>query len=309
MSSQINKRKNSISALVKIFSLLTIQPNFLSEPVSIADSPPPWKRNLLQINMDLAEFKKKNTSDEIFQMLHQEMLENANTDHIFYTDGSHKDDISSYAVVKWEQHSQTHKVWQGLLPKEAGSYIAELAAINKAISIARSYPGRSVILTDNLGILKGLRNVCNRCPTLEQLRRTLTENVILAWVPGHTGIKGNETADVAAKNAIKYPLIIEVPNIYQLTRQTYLQQQTMELENNWNNCNTFLRTHNPHHLRIPYNTQFTREDCIKVLRIRVGKTIFTPNIYIIMNFQKCANAVKKFFQFITYLSNVPCHAR
>lgn len=274
-------RKNSISSLSKILTLISAHGCIPLEIPQILSSPPPWKRHLLPIDISLSSHNKENTPHQYFRKLHQDLIETLKPIRTLYTDGSYKDNNSTYAVIELKANNEETIIFQGLLPDAAGSYIAEVTALLKALLMAQTWEAKTLILTDSLSILTGIKSATNNCPNLNYIRSILynNDNISLAWIPGHSGIKGNEVADTAAKEATRYPYVKELPNIPQLIRRVFIAKANEDLESSWQDEQNFLRKHHFTHLRTPYNKILTREECISLFRIRVGKTLFTSRHY------------------------------
>ena len=66
-----------------------------------------------------------------------------------------------------------------------------------------------LMLSDSLSVLQSINN-CKLDNTLVQdilirFHNMSSRHIILCWLPSHTGIKGNEKADIAAKSALVLP--------------------------------------------------------------------------------------------------------
>lgn len=106
------------------------------------------------------------------------------------------------------------------LPSIASSYTAECFVIIKVLKlISTLLPNKFLIATDSLSCLQSLSsNVFNSSPSLftfliRNLLLTLSNSgfvIQFLWVPGHTGILGNEIADSLAKTiaSIRIQLVI-----------------------------------------------------------------------------------------------------
>lgn len=130
--------------------------------------------------------------------------------HLFFTDASKFED-SHVGCAFIDFHSKyllTHK-----LPPEATVYTGEGVAILSAlIHIANNCIQNSIIFSDNKSFLEAIslnpiKNSARNglvCKVKEILFYCLESNihVVLAWVPSHVGIRGNELADSLAKEAV-----------------------------------------------------------------------------------------------------------
>ena len=125
-------------------------------------------------------------------------------DHIYYTDGSVSEGRVSAAF--------THQGHPTLirLSDTASIMQAELTAIHASLQHGLQSPSRCVVFSDaksalqallqhhpsdNIHLLQGIRDVASR----------LAIPPLIAWIPSHIGIEGNEAADRAARQALMKP--------------------------------------------------------------------------------------------------------
>ena len=73
-----------------------------------------------------------------------------------------------------------------------------------------------MILSDSLSSLQSILNLKYDHPVLVQILELYTEmaregsEIVFIWVPSHVGIRGNSTADSAAKDALDGDISIEL---------------------------------------------------------------------------------------------------
>ena len=124
-----------------------------------------------------------------------------------YTDGS-KDGKKAAAAAVPDGDVITFR-----LPNNASIFSAELKAIHLALyHIESEGYWRYIIFTDSLFAMQALQNDKIENPIIVNLLSTLsricaTSHVVFCCIPSHTGIHGNEQADLAAKSALSQDIL------------------------------------------------------------------------------------------------------
>ena len=193
-----------------------------------------------------------------------------------YTDGSKDVRVASAAVM--EDHAYTER-----LPDKSSIYTAELNALYLALDhVETSTEKNFVIFSDSKSSLQSLstrdwknpmvRNILERFYRLCYQDRKI---VVFCWVPSHIGIKGNEKADTAAKEATKLKIVHDkIPftdfrcyiNRY---IRIYWQVKWDELENNK------LRAAHPHIGLWTQAFRKSRREETVLTRLRIGHSYLT----------------------------------
>lgn len=128
-----------------------------------------------------------------------------------FTDASKLNDSSYVGAAVWIPSSKI--ILNYKCPSISSVFTAESIALLEAILFVDSHNlDNSIILTDSKSSLQSIIScpfrTKSRFPIIFKIREALFRcknrniNVVLAWIPGHSGIPGNETADSCAKQAI-----------------------------------------------------------------------------------------------------------
>ena len=98
------------------------------------------------------------------------------------------------------------------LPDSASVFTAEVWAIIKALEqIKISSASKYIVFTDSLSCLQALHHMKLEHPLIGMVIRKCVflniakKDIVFCWVPSHTGIRGNEKADSAAKSGLDLP--------------------------------------------------------------------------------------------------------
>lgn len=88
------------------------------------------------------------------------------------------------------------------LPEQCSIFTAEAYAIREAIFMNEQEERPIVIFSDSASVLAAVEGGHSTHPWIQRIETEITrKNITLCWIPGHTGISGNEEADRLAKNA------------------------------------------------------------------------------------------------------------
>ncbi|XP_070529361.1 uncharacterized protein [Cardiocondyla obscurior] len=171
----------------------------------------------LNIDCDIARTHMNNTRTPDINIIIEEIKRNYNLEEdciMIYTDGSRKENkISTGSAFYVESIDMCYSL---SLNKLCNNFSAEACAISEALKwcILKDIKEDIIIFTDSLSVLEALRNnklgsninefiIHIRVRYLELLRESSRsqKKIILAWIPAHKGIYGNEIADTQAKEA------------------------------------------------------------------------------------------------------------
>ena len=178
------------------------------ERIELSELPitPPWQLETPEVRLDLTKLSKTDTNELVFQQYFGDFIEAFHDHEKIYTDGSKSDDSVGAASVTGKDFK---KVFKARLPSSCSIFSAELKALQLALKMVYQSKGKKfLILSDSLSSLMAIQERKLDHPYLidflEQFNALFQEDkkITLAWVPSHVNIKGNEAADMAAKEAL-----------------------------------------------------------------------------------------------------------
>ena len=247
----------------------------LIQTVSLPDDPP-WTIQKPHIDLFLTHQKKHLGDDCMFQSLFAELKSYYSDHRAIYTDGSKTENRVAAAATSNNPSAQVR------LPGNASIFTAELQALKMAFNIVKNcHWDRFIIFTDSLSSLQALdSNNCDH-PFIQDILKffndcqSVNKKVVLAWVPSHVGIKGNEKADELAKQALNFNVLdLKVPytdlkvNVNSVFKQKW--------QTHWNACpDNKLFQINPTVGDFYVWTGLSRREEILITRACIGHTYFT----------------------------------
>ena len=166
----------------------------------------PWTIKLPEIDLSLAEFRKKDHPDHFWRGEFCSLLEKYNTSTVFYTDGSKSDSGSACAFY------HKHLPMSARLPGHMSVFTTELIAIVEAVELVskQDFADNDIIIaSDSLSSIQALYSMDLFNPLVFKILKLCTslfhtkdQSVVFVWCPSHVGIPGNEKADRLARQAL-----------------------------------------------------------------------------------------------------------
>ena len=135
------------------------------------------------------------------------------------------------------------------LPKAASIFTAKACAILEAFHHTQNNNTQTfIIFTDFMSVIRAIENINSKTKhetilNIQHIFTYLTNNnkdIIIAWVPSHQKIKGNEEADIAAKEPtspssdVKMNFLSRPYCNITLCRKTIMEQNMEHLQKNKN---------------------------------------------------------------------------
>jgi len=239
---------------------------------------PPWFFSKDTVNLSLHYTTKAITPPTVYQQKFISLKENFHNYGFIYTDGSKSAQGVSYSVT-----TETTVIKTAILPTLSSIYTAEVAAIYAACKYADKQKKKVVICSDSLSAVTSVTNTNNQSFYTVRIRDILNRHqpkIILLWIPGHNNIPGNDTADLAAKEAHKFPQVMECNYNFTDTQLFIKNTFKKQMESIWQNASNHYKYFNEKKLSIkdytiPSEDNINRRDLTKFLRLRFGHTRYT----------------------------------
>ena len=184
---------------------------------------------------------------------------------------------------------------RGALPEEASIHTAEMTAIKTALGEIKKREGNNwVIYTDSQSSIQAIESNKENHLILNQIYDILADlqdqekQITLCKVPAHTGVKRNEDADQAAKEATEMPGLVTTRLPYTDYYLTIRRARNSEWQREWENSTIKLRNIKPKIEEWESIHNSCRQYEIKLSILRIGHTRLTQGYLMSRNEQpKC----------------------
>jgi ribonuclease HI len=238
---------------------------------------PPWTLTSPLVLLSLNHGNKAATDPAILKQQALELLSKYTDFTFIYTDGS-KNNITVSAAVIHENTTITKR-----LPDHSSIFSAECIAIHLALeTINNRNNTKYLILSDSLSTLQAIQNkkfehpfILNILETYHNLSQ-LNKTIIFCWIPSHVGIRGNEMADMAAKDALTSQIDQNIRIPYSDLKNKISINILSNWQNSWNNSIfNKLHTVQPTISNTKKTSTINRKDETIMHRLRIGHTRYT----------------------------------
>jgi ribonuclease HI len=244
-------------------------------------SVPLWSLSSPTFALQLSLLPKSSTPPVQFQQRFLELCSRFSEAAVYFTDGAKGEEGVGMGIA------YGNKAVAAPLAPLSSIFTAEATALERALLLATRSPVPTILIaSDSLSCLKALQNPRPNHPIIlrvlmqiHYIQTSLNKRVVLAWCPGHTGIAGNERADVAAKSAMRRSHKQTYKDLaYQDLANAAQQAITTSFRDWWQNMDPASNK-----LRMvktsptPWNTstQPFRRDEVVLARLRIGHTLHT----------------------------------
>ena len=231
----------------------------------------PWNFKRITCLHIFNDFNKSNTPLKVLQSFFAAHRQNYSNYIDIYTDGSKAGNLVGCGIVC------QNNILSYRLPSLFSVFSAEFQAIEIALKFISSHSHKHfIIYSDSKSALDSLESgSCS--PTFISVLNLYHElvkkgyNVLFCWIPGHTGIKGNEQADTAAKQASN-PLNCTIP--YSDLKNAIRNLIKDKWQKNWNlQTNNKLKQIKP--IITPWPSIPCRKTDVLLTRLRIGHSRIT----------------------------------
>ena len=237
---------------------------------------PPWILHQPKVILDLSNLSKKDTPSPVFFQRYNEIKNEHSFCTPIYTDGSKDGDrVGCGTIINNISFKQR-------LPSNASIFTAEVTAIDLALdAIDESDDDHFIIFSDSLSVLLSLHNMKLDNPLILKLLEKLHhlscahKTIYLCWIPSHIGIRGNEAADMAAKESLNLDITAtQVPYTdLKCHINSFISNKWQE---RWSSCpDNKLFKIKPNLGEWLPSFRNSRKEEVVLSRLRIGHTYFT----------------------------------
>lgn len=273
-----DQNKNIVPPLYERVNILSAELNihFPSILPIQYSNPPPWTILPPNINTHLKLYHKADSHPSAILQAFRQMCTTYINYQFIYTDAS-KDECGVGSAVVCPG-----KILQYNLPEICSNFTGELYSILEALKhVNETQNQKYVICTDSLSSIQSIQQLYSRNPLvqavkLEISRLSTTHNtVIIAYVPSHIGIQGNEAADQSAREAIYSANSQNINICTHFDLKNHVKDVISSVkEKEWKESNSKLRKINSStHHSLPLPT--SRRNQVVISRLRIGHTRYT----------------------------------
>ena len=270
------KKMKTISTIRRCINFSKLLPAVLKPQFIKSSIEPPWHLKESAFLKELQKYPKETTPSFKYQQLFFE-IENKFKDDgwiFIYTDGSKNNTGTSFAVVLGNNHT----IKLGILDRNCSIFSAEAVAIKNATDYAKTNRGKFVICTDSRSTLAALENIKNQSYIICQIRDACIKyhnKIKLMWVPGHTGIPGNDLADQIANSAHTTPCFKQHYISEKDTSKLVKIEITKQKEMNWSNYVHRYSSINSDGVKAVFPASTNHAKTKLMIRLRVGHSQIT----------------------------------
>ncbi|XP_055604158.1 uncharacterized protein LOC129752395 [Uranotaenia lowii] len=250
------------------------------EPIT-RHGPRQWNAKTIKVDWKLKLKLRSGANSMQAIPLFTEHINREYSNHLhIYTDGSIADNRVGCGI--WSSNIQ--KLMR--LRPECSIFSAETYSILNAIKSVNDIDSPLVIFTDSASAITAVQNGSSKHPWIQSIETAgQFKNITLCWIPGHTGITGNELADHLANEARAMPSIAQgvpaqdaIRNLKHIIRQSWESVWTSHNQPFLRQikCNTYA-----------WNDRKQRQETRALCRLRIGHTRLTHSGLFLRNRELC----------------------